>query len=140
MNYIDWNYYDKFENIIDKYMSSQGEGDTKASQLVTAINKLIYKWYNDGDVFDNTCYLQGWENDLTSYANWIRKYIPDAEDILDDVYLAKDENDYELLLKELADEYLNEDFLKTLETEKEGSIYDCQGPYEFEAKYDEEEE
>lgn len=50
---VDWDYYNKFEEITDKYMSNQGEGDTLASQIVTAINKLVYKWYNDGDVFDN---------------------------------------------------------------------------------------
>ena len=66
---VDWNYYDKIEALIDKYMSDRGEGENKASQTVTAINKLVYKWYNDGDVYDNTHYLDGWANDISSYAN-----------------------------------------------------------------------
>lgn len=66
---VNWNYFDKFEAITVKYMPDYGEGETIASQAVTAVNKLIYKWYNDGDVFDNTKYLEGWWNDLSSYAN-----------------------------------------------------------------------
>ena len=47
---VDWGYFNKFEDTIDKYMPSSGEGETMASQIATAINKLVYKWYNDGDV------------------------------------------------------------------------------------------
>ena len=68
---VDWSYFDKFDGIIDKYLPTKGEGETKATQIVTAINKLIYKWYNDGDVFDNTYHLEGWANDLSDYANWL---------------------------------------------------------------------
>ena len=56
-----------------------------ASQLVTAVNKLVYKWYNDGDVYDNIHSLDNWANDLSSYANWPYKYIPESSDILIDV-------------------------------------------------------
>ena len=48
----DCGYFDKFEALVDKYMPMRGEGETAASQIVTAVNKLIYKWYNDGDVFE----------------------------------------------------------------------------------------
>lgn len=54
---VDWGYFDKFEWADEKYLPCRGEGETKATQIVTAINKLVYKWYNDGDVFDNTHYL-----------------------------------------------------------------------------------
>ena len=66
---VNWGSFNKFEDIIHKYMPAMGEGETLASQAVTAINKLIYKWYNDGDVYDNRYSLQGWANDLSSYAN-----------------------------------------------------------------------
>ena len=68
-----WDYFDRFEGIEDKYLPVQGEGETKASQIVTAVAKLVYKWYNDGDVFDNTHHLEGWANDLSDYANWLDK-------------------------------------------------------------------
>ena len=137
---VDWDYYNKFEEITDKYMSSQGEGDTLASQIVTAINKLVYKWYNDGDVFDNVhSGLSGWANDLSSYANWLYKYCEEAKPILYDIYGMSDESDYETLLQELADACLNEEFLKEFEKPKQGSIYDCDGPFEF-SEYSEDEE
>ena len=38
-----WSAFDEFDGICDQYLPSRGEGDTMASQIVTAINKLIYK-------------------------------------------------------------------------------------------------
>lgn len=138
---VNWSYFDKFDEIINKYMPNKGEGETMASQLVTAINKLVYKWYNDGDVFDNTSYLQGWANDLSSYANWIATYIKLSDEILDKVYDCKNDDDYEDLLQELADLYLDEWLLSELnKREKIGSIYDCKGNYKFEEYTEEDEE
>ena len=68
---VDWSYYDKFNTLIDKYLPRQGEGENMATQIVTVVNKLVYKWYNDGDVYDNTHMLDGWCNDLSSYATYI---------------------------------------------------------------------
>ena len=138
---VDWSYYDKFEDLINKYMPDEGEGETLASQIVTAVNKLIYKWYNDGDVFDNVnSGLNGWANDLSDYANWLYKYAPgDAPSILKNIYGMGDESDYETLLKELADNLLDENLLSSLEKAKQGSIYDCDGPFEF-SIYDEDED
>ena len=138
---VDWSYYDKFEDLINKYMPDEGEGGTLASQIVTAVNKLIYKWYNDGDVFDNVnSGLNGWANDLSSYANWLYKYAPgDTPHILKRIYDITDEDDYEVLLRELADNLLDENLLNSLEKNKQGSIYDCDGPFEFN-EYDEDDE
>lgn len=92
---VDWGYYNKFKDITDKYMSNEGEGETMASQIVTAINKLVYKWYNDGDVFDNVhSGLEGWANDLSSYANWLYKYVDGTQDTLKEIYGMGDESDY----------------------------------------------
>ena len=49
---VSWDYFDKFKDVVHKYLPTVGEGDTFATQIVTAINMLIYKWYNDGDVYD----------------------------------------------------------------------------------------
>lgn len=51
---VDWGSYNKYDDILEEYLPSTGEGDSLASQMVTAVNKLIYKWYNDDDVYDNT--------------------------------------------------------------------------------------
>lgn len=128
---VNWDYYDKFDYITDKYLPIRGEGETKATQIVTAVTKLVYKWYNDGDVFDNTYYLEGWANDLSSYANWLDKYTK-ASIILSKISECYDDDDYEYLLKFLSDLLLNEKYLEKMNKEsKEGSIYNCDGKFKF---------
>lgn len=137
---VEWNYYNRFKEINDKYLPDTDEGDNKATQTVTAINKLIYKWYNDGDVFDNTHYLDTGANDLSSYANWLYKNVEGADTILKMIEDCTTDYDYERLLKDLADEFLIEDILTEFAMEpKVGSIYDCEGPFEF-SDYEEDEE
>ena len=137
---VDWSYYDKFEDLIDKYMPMSGEGETKASQTVTAVNKLVYKYYNDGDVFDNTHYLSGWANDLSSYANWLY-YHTDTREILDKIVHCMTDEDYEDLLKELADKLFDEDYLKEQDKiEKVETIYNCIGKFKFVEEDEDEEE
>ena len=137
---VNWDYYDKFEAVNDKYLPYKGEGATKAMQIATAVNKLVYKYYNDGDVFDNTHGLEGWANDLSSYANWLYYHTTDkAEEILNKIYEVKTESEYEDLLKELADELLNEEYLAELNTiKKEKTIYECDGKFKYEEPTEEE--
>ena len=138
---VQWDYYDKFETLVDKYMLSRGEGETKASQIVTAVNKLVYKWYNDGDVFDNTTYLKGWANDLSSYANWLyANTTKRVQMILDTVYDCCNDSDYEDLLQELTEELLKEEYLaEQNKLERVGTIYECNGKFKF-VEFDEDEE
>lgn len=139
---VNWGYYDKFESLIDKYMPMRGEGETKATQIVTAVNKLIYKYYNDGDVFDNTHHLVGWANDLSSYANWLYEHTKNAWKILNKISTCYTNEDYEDLLKELADELLNEEYLvEQNKEEKVGTVYDCNGRFKYEEPtYEDEDE
>lgn len=138
---VNWSEFDKFTRVIDMYMPATGEGDTKASQLVTAVNKIIYKWYNDGDVFDNTGAMEGWANDLSSYANWLYKYIPISRSILDEIYDCFNDGEYEDLLYSLASATLDDEDVENLAEEpKEGSIYDCEGPFEYVEPEDDDEE
>lgn len=138
---VDWDYFDKFEPIINKYMPDRGEGETMASQIVTAVNKLIYKWYNDGDVYDNTHGLQGWANDLSDYANWLYKYVPKTQYTLDLIEEVSTDGGYEEILQLLADLTLNEKFLSKYTDEKcLGSIYNCNGPFKFIDLYDDDED
>lgn len=136
---VNWDYYDKFDHITDKYLPNCGEGETKATQIVTAVTKLVYKWYNDGDVFDNTHNLEGWANDLSSYANWLDKYTK-ASRILHGISGCYDDDDYEDLLKDLADLLYDEEYLERMNQEiKQESIYDCNGTFRF-VEYDDEKE
>ena len=133
-----WEEFDKYNEIIDKYMPHSGEGETMASQAVTAVNKLIYKWYNDGDVYDNTNYLDGWCNDLSSYANWLYNYL--GAYFLDMVWMAENGDDYEEILYHLAEFVLDEDYLEGLSRkEKRGSIYESEGLFKFIDNEDDEE-
>ena len=138
---IDRHDFAKFDSLLNQYMPPRGEGETLASQAVTAVNKLVYKWYNDGDVFDNTHYLQGWANDLSSYANWLYEHVPETQVILETVYGCYTDSEYENLLMELASQVFNEGLLSKLSQEKaSGTIYDCSGPFEFDMKDGEYEE
>lgn len=130
---VDWGYYDKFDGLSDKYLPERGEGETKATQIVTAVNKLIYKWYNDGDVFDNTYLLKGWANDLSDFANWLYYYTDrEVQRILNKIEDCSTDSEYEDLLQELADKLLNEEYLAEQDKiEKMFSIYDCDGKFKF---------
>lgn len=140
---VDWGYYDnaKFEELNGKYLPERGEGETKATQIITAVNKLVYKWYNDWDVFDNTHYLEGWCNDLSSYANWLYHHTTEeVKTILNKIENCYTDSDYEDLLKELADELFNGEYLvEQNKLEKEFSIYDYDGKFKF-TEYNEDEE
>lgn len=142
MNGVSWNYYNSelCDKINDKYLLPIGEGDNMATQIVTAINKLIYKWYNDGDVFDNTYYLDGWWNDISSYANWLAKYVDGAFEILNRIKIITSESEYEFLLKDLYDKFFDEKLLANYEQrEKVGSVYKCKGEFVYE-EYNEDED
>lgn len=129
---VDWSYYDKFDRITDMYLPSQGEGDTMATQIVTAVTKLVYKWYNDGDVFDNNYILEGWANDLSSYANWLYNNLSFVRPTLDQIKDCWNDGDYEDLLKELADTLFDDEDLERWNMKpKVGSIYTADGPYSF---------
>ena len=136
-----WDYFDKFDEVNNKYLPWQGQGDTMATQIATAVNKIIYKFYNDGDVFDNTHYLKGWCNDLSSYANWLYKYVDNSNDILNRIEVAKTEKDYEDMLVSLADTLLDKDFLEEMnKIQKVGTVYECDGPFEYQEYYGDEDE
>ena len=129
---VPWNYFDRFSEVTDEYLPSRGEGTSMASQMVTAVNKLIYKWYNDGDVYDNQYFLEGWANDLSSYANWLARYISGCKSILEGIQYVESEDEYSQLLKELADHCLTPERAESLSYKPtHGTIYNCEGPFEF---------
>lgn len=138
---VSWRYYDKYDAVDNKYLPARGEGENMATQMVTAIAKLVYKWYNDGDVYDNTAYMEGWANDLSSYANWLDDNT-DASDILGRIYECRTDEEYENLLKDMTDLLEgDEELLEAMaQKEKRGSIYDYDGRFRFVERYDDDEE
>ena len=138
---VDWSYYHKFDTLNDKYLPDMGDGTNMATQAVTAINKLVYKWYNDGDVYDNTHYITGWCNDISGSANWLAKYIPETEVILNRIWNIYSKSEYENILKEVADIVFDEQLLSKLETqEKQGDAYGEDGNFESVEEYEDEDE
>ena len=138
---VDWVYYDKFEAVNEKYLPVQREGETVATQIATAVNKLVYKWYNDGDVFDNTYHLSGWANNLSSYANWLYENTKDAWRILNKIPYCYHGGDYEDLLKELTDKLLDETYLDEQNGYKKvGTVYNCDGKFKFDDSIEKEDE
>lgn len=129
---VNWSYYNRFEYIDDMYLPRRGEGETMATQIVTAVAKLVYKYYNDGDVYDTRYHIQGWANDLSTYANWLYKYYPQTREILDKIKIISDYKEYEDLLKELTDVMEDEEFLKEEnKKEKQESIYTIKEPFKY---------
>lgn len=137
---MEWSYFNKFEFVTAKYLPEYGEGENMATQIVTAVTKLVYKWYNDGDVYDNTRVMQGWANDLSSYANWLHAHTK-AADTLEGIWECYNEREYEELLAAVADMLLDdEDLERMAQQPKVGSIYDCEGPFEFNEMEDDEDD
>lgn len=137
-----WSYFNKFKELNNKYLPDMGEGETKATQIVTAVTKLVYKWYNDGDVYDNTYMMKGWCNDLSSYANWLHKNCgEEVQLILEKISKCYGDSDYEDLLAELADKLMDAKELEKLNNQpKVDCIYTCKGPFEFNEYEDEEDD
>ena len=131
-----WNEFDKFSETLEKYLPAMGEGETMATQIATAVCKLVYKWFNDGDVYDNTGALDGWCNDLSSYANWLHKYM--GLTCLEDIHGAWNDDDYEEILYAMCVWMADENLLTEMDKrEKVGSVYDCDGEFRFEEYEDE---
>lgn len=135
----------KYSDVVHKYMPPYGQGETLASQAATCVNKIVYKWYNDGDVYDNNWYGGLYDegaNDLSSYANWLYKYMSArVANILSDVYMCQTSEDYDNLLRVLAYYVLDDEYLESLEKKPaKGDIYNCDGPFEFDDSYWDDEE
>ena len=127
------------KEVINKWLPASGEGDNMATQAATAVAKIIYRWYNDGDVYDNTTGLGEGFNDLSSYANWIYAYVPELRNILKRVFSIYRDSEYEKILYKIA-EYFDGEVLEELsKSEKVGSIYTEDGPFKVE-EYPEDED
>lgn len=134
---IKWSDFDKFKKD-EEYLPRQGEGQTKATQAATALNKIVYKWFNDGDVYDNTYCLNGWCNDISSEANWLYLNIEGCSDILNGISKCYTESDYTELLYKLCEHMDTLDWNELNKQEKVGSVYETEGPFMFVKSDDEE--
>lgn len=129
---IDESYFDKYNHIINKYLPEKGQGDSFATQVVTAVYTLIHDWYWDGNVYDNrhTRFL-GYGKGLASYGNWLSKYTI-CTGILNRIYVCRSYGEYSYILKDLARVLLNEEYLEKMCHEPiKDNIYTCKGKFKF---------
>lgn len=116
-------------------LPSTGDGDTKATQASTALWKLVYKWFNDGDIFDNTSgYMEGFANDISGSANWLYNNIEETRDILNRIFKIKTEDEYTAMLIDLAN-VVEAAVPRLMNEPKVGSAYNDEGPFVWEEKY-----
>ena len=105
--------FEEFNDILDKYMPKYGEGDTFASQIATAVAKIVYRWFNDGDSIE--------DEGLIQFVNWLKDNVPEAKR-----YLSNNESsvNYEEFLYGLCSILLDEEFLEQYtKTSKKDSLY-----------------
>lgn len=121
---VRWSDYDQFEDILNRYLPEDGQGDTRAEQAVTAINKLVYAFYNNGAVIADA--LSEYDPNLRSYAAWLRKHTSSrAVLLLVKLEDAEDTDSYAKYLYELTDYLLDEPKLRTLSKyDTVGDIYE----------------
>ena len=106
-----------------------------ATQATTALDTIINEWYYTKEVYDNR-YLKGLEgDDISSYANWLYKYVADnrTRSIMFSIINQRDPDRYEYGLKLIHDYIMDKKLLAELEKSKtKGSIYNCEGPFSYE--------
>lgn len=89
-------YEDKFEALFDEYVPRSGKSDSLGAEIIRAVNKIVYRWYNDGDIF-----FMGYGKETCGEA---AKFLIDLYDNTDDhEYL----EDFWSLLVDFADEVAN---------------------------------
>lgn len=135
-----WEDFNKFDEADELYLPTMGEGETLATQIVTAVTKLVYKWFNDGDIYDNsTNPFRVSGNDLSSYANWLDQHT-EYGDILKRIGGCNTDDEYTTLLYDLCEASCDlEKLAEQNKKPKEGSIYKCEGVFQI-VEYPEDDE
>lgn len=144
-----FNWYDKYQKVLDEYLPDYGQGENKLEQVVTCVNSIVYLWFNDGVVYDNHWkdgLYDNSDNSACTYANWLY-YNTSRRSVLSDVFNCRSDKDYESLLKRICETYFSEDALRKMSSSFtgagfcKGDIYDCnEGRFSVEFVYDNEED
>ena len=132
-----WDDVDEYAKVLDQYLPDIGEGDTMASQVATAVSRIGYRWFNDGDTI--------WTDECQSCADWLYENIRGADRVISalnkqpfagepslDDDIDNDDGRYSDIygdkLKKLFDISVNLDLKGLNEEPAVGSVFDCEGP------------
>lgn len=133
----------QYNDANDMYFVRIGQGDTMANQICVAVNRIVRRWFNDGDVFDNTSgFGDSQDEHLADCANWLAQHLPNKVRMeLAQVKYVQDYEEYEEILQGLCDICLNEEFLDRYDAyPADGDIFNCKGEFEVVFWEDEEDE
>ena len=131
----DWS----FDHLFDVLVPDSGKCDTLAGELIRAVNKIDYRWYNDGDRFFEDYGIET----CGQPAYFLMNFEIDDESPLWDFIMgcaedSKDDNDYSAFIDELKDKVC--DIINThqelLATET-NDMYDIAEKGEIESFFDE---
>lgn len=123
--------FEKFNYVLDEYMPQRGEGETIASQIATAVAKIAYRWFNDGDTVSSAWDVEGASHPggVAQFANWLYKNVDRSRGIFN-IWRKKFEKEfitdsmYEDFLYNILSFLLDPDLLDRYVTEpKRDSIY-----------------
>ena len=64
----------KFDEFFDKYVPINGSADTLGGEILRAINRIVYRYYNDGDTVDR--YYGNEYNHLRACDTFLNTYCP----------------------------------------------------------------
>ena len=64
----------KFDEFFDKYVPINGSANTLGGEIVRAINRIVYRYYNDGDTVDRYCGNE--YNHLRACDTFLKTYCP----------------------------------------------------------------
>ena len=138
----------EFEKLFNQFVPDMGKADTKAGEIIRAMARIGYRWFNDGDMFGvgygkQTCNPAG---------RFLCDKLPEIENTLWKIYGIYNEKEYEQgLLKvqnyvidyisanpQLKEERNEEDYLDWVDEDED--IDDSYDEEEYEEEYEEEEE
>ena len=87
-----------FDELFEKYVPSQGKADTVGGEIVRATNRIIYRYYNDGDMAG---YGYGKETVNPACRYLLAQEEENITDIVNCLFATEKESRYEGLLIEL---------------------------------------
>lgn len=133
---------EKWKKLQDEYLPVTGQGGTIMSQVVTCLSKIEYKWFNDGDVVDDSWCHGSKGNDLSSYANWLKE-LADENKILKDIFKGHEQSywdevnnaeDYQEWVYNMIGafvDYIENGKIDLAKIPATGDIYECIGDYAY---------